>query len=105
MDPATIAAITATVTGLAALGRLVVQEIRWYRGVTKEDAAENKRRKKAAKKAQAAEFERRRKELGLADEGGGSRLGKEARAEYDKTGGNEWEKAFHAEQRAKAKKP
>jgi hypothetical protein len=65
-------------------------------------------KKEAAKHGQTliagdpVEFEAARVREGLADTGGGSRLGKEARAEYDATGGNEWERQFHADQKRRA---
>lgn len=98
MEPVTIG----TVAGILALARLALQEWRWHRSQERAGKkylkAKKKEAKRAAKKLAKGDpvaLEVYRRKAGLADEGGGSRLGHEARKEYDATGGNEWEKEFH----------
>lgn len=81
MDPVTIGSIL-TIAGLVA--RWGYTEYQWLKSEERKRKQAAAAAKKKARAIQKAAFEKARKDAGLTDEGGGSRAGHEARAEWDR---------------------
>lgn len=81
MDPITATGTAAIIAGII---RLAVQEYRWYRSEERKRKQDEAARRKAERARRKAADAAARKRAGLDDEGGGSRAGKEARAEWDR---------------------
>lgn len=81
MDPVTITAILG-VAGVAI--RWGYTEYQWLKSEERKRKADAAARRKAERRRLKAADKAARKRAGLDDEGGGSRAGKEARAEWDR---------------------